>query len=418
MGSTKPIRINQGGTSSGKTYAILQCLVMYACTNKDYRITVAGRELTKLKEGAIPELLHIISTSEFAQQNLKGGNLTAAYNKSTQTFTFRTGSTIRFASYPDYESAKMAGKRHILFVNEATGFSYQTFSALAMRTVLSPRIIFLDYNPTSRFWVHSELLDTASKDIRENADLFISTMYNNPALSDEARQAILRQNQDEQSYRVYVQGLTGQIRELVYKHSTFIDFPHLERAAFGLDFGYTDPTALVFGGLHEGKAYVQELLYKVNMRPQDIIESLNDIIVKDMGIKRQTAMIFADNARPEIINEIKTHRFGFPYIQAAPKPKLESALMFMQSFTPLHIHAASSNLLHEASTYKYARDRANNITGRPEKNQQDHALDALRYLALGAWRQVHKPRPKPNVTRHRGAGRFDNGSRWVDPFHR
>ena len=45
--------VNQGGTSSGKTYCIMQVLFDLACSEPNQIITVVGQDLPNLKAGAL-----------------------------------------------------------------------------------------------------------------------------------------------------------------------------------------------------------------------------------------------------------------------------------------------------------------------------------------------------------------------------
>jgi phage terminase large subunit len=51
--------INQGGTSSGKTFSIIQVLFCIACENKGQIITVVGQDVPNLKAGALRDALKI-----------------------------------------------------------------------------------------------------------------------------------------------------------------------------------------------------------------------------------------------------------------------------------------------------------------------------------------------------------------------
>ena len=51
--SRAEIVINQGGTSSGKTYAIMQVLLIRAITERNATITVVGGDIPDLKSGAL-----------------------------------------------------------------------------------------------------------------------------------------------------------------------------------------------------------------------------------------------------------------------------------------------------------------------------------------------------------------------------
>lgn len=79
--------INQGGTSSGKTYAILQVLFCLAVENHKLIITVVSQDIPNLKAGALRDALNIYEGSAMIKAMVK------TYNKSDRIFTFRNGTS-------------------------------------------------------------------------------------------------------------------------------------------------------------------------------------------------------------------------------------------------------------------------------------------------------------------------------------
>ena len=55
----------------------------------------------------------------------------------------------------DDHSKLRGSRRDILFINEANNVSFEAFQELNIRT---KQFTFLDYNPTSPFWAHNELI--------------------------------------------------------------------------------------------------------------------------------------------------------------------------------------------------------------------------------------------------------------------
>ena len=123
------IVVNQGGTSSGKTYAIMQVLFQLAFDprNRGCVITVVGQDIPNLKVGAYRDAKTIIGNygimSKYFPTINEGERIIKSYN----------GSIIEFKSYADAQDAK-SGKRDYLFVNEANGIPYDIFWQLAIRT--------------------------------------------------------------------------------------------------------------------------------------------------------------------------------------------------------------------------------------------------------------------------------------------
>lgn len=125
--ATGHIVVNQGGTSSGKTFAIEQVLFCLACQHEKLVITIVGQDIPNLKAGALRDAQSIYYSSPVLQAMVK------SYNKTDRIFEFRNGTIIEFKSYDDAQDAK-SGKRDYLFVNEANGVDMAIYNELALRT--------------------------------------------------------------------------------------------------------------------------------------------------------------------------------------------------------------------------------------------------------------------------------------------
>ena len=198
------IIIEQGGTSSSKTYSIMQLLWLIAVTEQSKVITVIGQDLPNLKRGAMRDFENIIGTSELLQKYIK------RHNKNENIYQFITGCKLEFVAYQTAQDAK-SGKRDYLFVNEANGVSYDIYVELADRTTEN---IFLDYNATAAFWVHDKLIG------KPNVIRHISNYKNNAYISANVRQAIESYKEtDIYRWKVYGLGLTGVLKSDMWLHS-------------------------------------------------------------------------------------------------------------------------------------------------------------------------------------------------------
>ena len=103
--------INQGGTSSGKTYALLQVIFLKLIEKKRIA-TIVGQDIPNLKKGAMRDFEErILSNIPFFNDFIE------YHNKTDRVWRLKNGSVIEFQSYKDFQDAKN-GKRDILFVNE------------------------------------------------------------------------------------------------------------------------------------------------------------------------------------------------------------------------------------------------------------------------------------------------------------
>ena len=357
---TKDIGVNQGGSSSGKTYSILQVLFTKAIEGKCI-ITVAGQDVPNLKAGALRDALDIYNNSEELQQ------LVTFYNKSERIFTFSNGSILEFKSYKNQQDAK-SGKRDYLFMNEANGMPFIVWFELEIRT---KKKSYIDYNPNSEFWVHEKLIG------QDNVDLFISDHRHNPFVPQKLRDKLeALRDKDIELFKVYARGLTGKIEGLIFRNFNVVDSvpDGSKRVATGLDFGFTnDPTACVDVFLNNGELYIDELIYETGLTNPDIAKKF-----KGLEFTPQQEIV-ADSAEPKSIMEIYNHRYNVKGAQKGPD-SIVNSIDILKRY-PLNITRRSVNLKKELGTYKWAEDKE----GKPLNTPVDfnnHLIDALRYVAL------------------------------------
>lgn len=354
--STAELCINQGGTSSGKTYSILQVLVMRAIEGR-YKILVVGQDMPNLKIGPIADFEEIIRNPQIASCITK-------MNATDKKYTFFTGSTIQFKSVKDAQDAK-SGKRHILFVNEANGIPYKNFDELFVRTEVQT---FIDYNPNASFWAH----DLHHKD---NVDLFISNYTHNPFLSERIKRKILKYKEtDPVKWEVYGLGKTGQVEGVVFKNVRWIDsFPdNCKRVSYGMDFGYShDPTALVKTGWLHGQLFIELMLYDYQLTAADLAEK-----IRALNLDRYTP-INCDSSDPRLIEELRRKGVNAKPVQ---KTRIETGINKLHE-QMLNI-VANKHFREEQLHYTY---KYNSRTGKYLNQPTDdynHAWDATRYSIM------------------------------------
>ena len=359
LNSSKAIVINQGGTSSGKTYSILQCLFVHALQDDGAIITVAGQDIPNLKVGALRDAQMIVSNSLPLQSYIKD------YNKSDRIYTFTNGSIIEFKSYDDWQDAK-SGKRDYLFLNEANGVSKNIWDELFMRT---RKKAYIDYNPNAEFWVHRELIG------KENIELIISDHRHNTFIEQSIHDKI-ESIEDEELWKVYARGLTGKLEGIIFRNYNVV--PTIpEDAKFigiGLDFGFTnDPTAIVEVYQLSGELFINELTYETRLTNSDIDKRLQDI-----GISKYKDII-ADSAEPKSIADLTNYGWNvYPAIKGADS--VRNSIDILKRYK-LNVTQRSVNLKKELNGYKWKQTKNGEMLNEPV-DLMNHAIDALRYVAL------------------------------------
>lgn len=361
---TKPIVINQGGTSGGKTYCLLQVLILKAAEEENQVITVVGQDIPNLKVGAMRTLGFVLNDSPYLASFFNGKP-----NKTERTWTLNNGSVIEFKSFEDEQDAK-GGRRDYLFMNEANGISYDIYDQLQVRT---SKQVFIDYNPTAPFWAHDKLIG------RDDVQLFMSHYKHNPFLPKEIIQKIEAwKGKDAEKWKVYGLGLTGKTEGVIFKNVNWISkFPeNIKRFSFGMDFGFTnDPTTLVKCGVSDGELFAERWIYDFGMTTNKIDEALANLKIK------KSQAIYADSADPKTIRELRNLGWN---VKKAKKgaDSIRFGINNIKKYEALNI-VNCEKWKEEQMKYIWEIDRK---TDRPTNKPIDdwnHLWDSLRYGTQG-----------------------------------
>lgn len=361
---SQPIRVVQGGTSAGKTYSILQYLILLSLNKKNnFLISIVAESIPVLKRGAYKDFQDIlIQMGIYTESN---------HNKTDRTYT-HNNCTFEFFSADD--STKLRGsRRDILFINEANNISFEAYQELNVRT---RKFTFLDYNPSAPFYAHTELID------KDGVDFLVLTYKDNEFLDNKIVQEIesweaKSSASDYWANRWKVMGL-GQLG--LQSGAIITDWKEIdsvpknaELLGSGLDFGFTnDPSALVSVYRYNGEIIVDEVLYQkglLNSQLASIIKSSNS----------KNAIIYADSAEPKSIAELKYYGLVVLPVMKG-KDSINYGLQLIQEQS-LRVTSRSTNLIKELQNYTWMKDKEGYSTSIPI-DTYNHIIDALRYFFL------------------------------------
>jgi phage terminase large subunit len=366
----KRIRIVQGGTSSSKTFSIIPLLISYAIENPMSEISIVSESIPHLKRGAIKDFQKIMILCDLYRDE--------QFNKSDLKYKFKNGSFIEFFSVDQPDKLRGA-RRDILFVNECNNIDFESYQQLSVRT---KKFIYLDYNPTSEFWVHSELM----KDI--DSDFVILTYKDNEALDP----AIVREIEKAKAkaktssywanwWQVYGLGQIGSLEGVVFSNWKIIDTIPSEAnfIGCGLDFGFTnDPTALVAVFEYNNQIIVDERIYTTGLLNSDIIRKME---------QDKRFPIYADSAEPKSIEEIRRAGFNIkPVVKG--KDSISFGIAILQEKEIL-VTKSSTNLIKELRAYSWDTDKTGKRLNKP-CDEMNHAIDALRYFGMSHFKIINK----------------------------
>ena len=353
----KRLRIVQGGTSSSKTFSIIPFLITHALNEPNQEISIVAESIPHLKRGAIRDFIKIMQFTNNWNPD--------KFNKSDSIYRFNNGSFIEFFS-ADQDEKLRGARRDVLFINECNNVTFEAYNQLAIRT---KKFIYLDYNPTSEFWVHTDLMNDA------DSSFVCLTYKDNEALEPTIVKEIEKAKERAKTskywanwWKVYGLGEVGSLEGVIFSNWKLIDeLPKEARLlGLGLDFGYTnDPTAIVEVYQYNGTRILNEVCYQTQMLNTDIARTLPD------GYR-----IIADSAEPKSIEEIR--RAG-KKIEGVTKGKdsITFGVDIMQRQQYL-VTSSSLNLIKELRNYSWDVDKTGKRLNKPI-DLWNHAIDAVRY---------------------------------------
>jgi phage terminase large subunit len=341
-----------GGTRSGKTYAVLQFLIVKAIENKE-TITIVRKTIPSLKRTVIKDFKDILQGLNIWQDE--------NYNITDRIYNLYD-STIQFLSTDDAD--KLRGiKSTILFIDEASEIDEESYFQLSIRT--SGKII-LAYNPTVSpyHWLRT----------MPEVERYVTTYRDNIYLPKEMVDAIENlQHTNEKYWKIYGKGEFAPNDKAIFQFD-LCDSIDADFVGFGIDFGFSsDPTALCAVYKNSDTIFLEELIYEKGMVTNDIVAKLNSLDIQ------KSEEIWGDSAEPRLIEEL--YRSGFnikPVVKG--KDSIKFGIGVMQNYK-IQILKTSQNLINEMYAYQYSTDKHGYTTDTPEGGL-DHLIDAARYCCM------------------------------------
>lgn len=357
---------NKGGTRSSKTWSILQLLYIIASKSKRPRlISIVSETMPHLKRGCIRDFEKMLKDDGVYDPN--------AWNATDKIYKIGS-SAIEFFS-ADQPSKVQGPARDILYINEAIYIPYEIYRQLATRTTEK---IILDYNPTHESWIDTKILPF------DGSVMIHSTYKDNDMLSPgQIRDIELNGQLDPNYQKVFVEGETGSLQGLVINNWDIVgEMPKdFKREWIGIDFGFTDPTAIMHLRQHEGEIYIDEIAYQSGLDNQEIVE-----ILFNSGLSH--LRIIADSAQPGSIKELRKAGLN---IEGAIKgsDSINIGIQVMNRYKK-HYTARSVNSIKENRMYRYKQDPNGEYMATPIDGKFNHAKDAERYVFLNALSNVRE----------------------------
>ncbi len=331
-------------------------------------------------------------------------------NEQELTIQLINGSVIELKGADNEDSLRGAGIKGLVLDEYA--FMKPNVWELILRPMLADSKGWAIFISTPNGFNHFyQIADNAQSTLPEYKDWWYShaTTFDNPHIDDEEIDQIkaeVSEDQFAQEYMAEFRKMAG----LVYKDfdraihvisPTQLPDMDMYTRGFGIDFGFTNPTAIVFVAIdYDQNWYVYDEVYKPGMKTEETAQAIKD----KMGGKLFTYRI-GDSAQPQEIANIATHGVIIePVIKQ--KDAISSGIRLINDMLKtqegtgkpkLFITENCKNLIYEFETYHYPEDKGDKNASEDPVKENDHALDALRYLRLKLYygnpnMRINKPR--------------------------
>jgi phage terminase large subunit len=365
-------RVIQGGTSAGKTYGIIPVAAIdYATKNPRHLITVVAESIPAVRNGAVKIFQDtMFDTNRWIEEH---------WRSNPMEYKFSNGAIVQFTAFDSVGKAKAAGKRDVLFLNEANHIDYEIADALITRS----NTIWIDYNPDRQFWVHDEILTEADSEfllltykdneacppeILSELNIKLGKAYNNPS-GDRTDPKNIKSDYWHNWCKVYIDGEVGTLQGAIFQNwqiGTFDDsLPHV----YGLDFGFSnDPDSLIKVAVDKKRKiiYASEVLYKTGNSTDQLIDILNN------RLNPLKSVVVADSADPRTINDIRQRGLNI-YPAKKGADSVRNGIKRIQDYEII-VDANSLNLINELRNYIW-HDKRSQVP----IDAYNHQIDPLRY---------------------------------------
>lgn len=375
--------VHKGSAASGKSYGIMQKIVLKALRSKR-KVLVMRKVGNTIKDSTFQMCIDILQQFQIYDK--------CKVNKSDFTIELFNGSIFLFKGLDDSERIKSIAGITDVVCEEATEFTVDDITQLnlRLRAKTENNQMYFMFNPVSKDnWVYSyfgfdKALENETMPIRKEKDtiIFCTTYKDNKFLPDEyiaTLEAMAETN--PYYYSVYVQGLFASLDKLVFPRFEIEEFNYRDllkqkntTAIFGLDFGYVnDPSAFICSVVDEEnkKLYIFDEMYQKGLLNNEIADW-----IKHKGYAKE--VIVSDCAEQKSIEEIR--RCGINRIRKCWKGKgsIKTGIDKINQYQII-VHPLCVNTITELRNYSYKRNKVTGEYMNEPIDKYNHLMDALRY---------------------------------------
>ena len=358
-----------GGAGAAKSWQIAIYLILHKFLQEPgVGILCLRKTMPAVRKSCYRLIIHLLAKAEISYTE----------NKSNLIITSTdTGAWFEFGGLDDPEKLKSLEGINYIWAEETTEIAAKDYLQLNIRCrAKNPygfNRLFRSFNPVDP--VTNKWLKKITDNPPDDTEVLKLLHTDNPFLSEIEREQIERLRTEDAEYdKIYRLGEWATPTFIIYTNwDNYSDSPeHYPLVYYGLDFGYTNPTALVKIQTDDTARdiYMREIVYQTKLTNTDLIERIKHSEIT------QEDVIVADAAEPDRIAEIRQAGYNIHPAKKGQGSVTEGIDRCKRK--RIHVHESSASLIEELGGYKNKVDKDDNISEDPVPFR-DHGMDAMRY---------------------------------------
>ena len=366
----KRYKVLIGGAGSGKSVAVSQKIVLDCFNKEPFNTLIVRKVFRSIRTSCyneISKIIHQLNLMEYVNMNESNLIITNKVN----------GNQIIFAGLDDVEKLKsITPKKGIInqiWMEEASQCDQTDLQQLILRqrgTSQYSNSIIISFNPISEHhWLKKHFFDNPGDDVWINK----STYKNNVYIQETTYKDMEKMKEtDYNYYRIYALGEWGSLESKIFSNYEYRDFDinSFEQYSIGLDFGSTDPTAIILIAKEGDEIYICKETKEVGL----LNNSISSLLKYEYDYNTS---VIADSAAANQINELRNLKHNITPCTKGPD-SIISGINYLKQHK-LVVHPSCVEIYKELELYSWQKDRLSNLDLPYPVDKNNHLIDALRY---------------------------------------
>lgn len=352
--------ILEGAVRSGKTILGIMFWMSYISQFKDKLFIMTGQTISSLKRNVLDEITKMFGVEthlNMAKEWYFNGNKIACFGSD------------KIDSFKSMRGLTAQG----WYANEVI-LSHQNsiLEAFARCSEKDKRIIWETNPDRPSHWIKTNYIDNSGKALEDGTINILSYHFqleDNTFLDKNYIEGLKMSIPKGTIYERQIMGLWKATEQAIYSNYTQVNsMPRsYDDIAYGIDFGYNNPSAMVKCLWKDQSVYVELLFYESHLTNSQLCDKVKQ------SIQNTDFPIYCDSAEPDKIQELKDAG-----INAFPANKnVKEGINAVQQ-CKLYLVNNNINLIHEFENYEWRKNSEGIIIDEPVPIF-DHAVSAVRY---------------------------------------